>query len=50
MAWQDICPHRGASLALGWVEGDTLVCPYHGLAFIDPPTDQSGDSWINELT
>ena len=33
MAWQDVCPHRGASLALGWVEGDTLVCPYHGLAF-----------------
>lgn len=33
LAWQDLCPHRGVSLALGSVEGDTLVCPYHGLAF-----------------
>lgn len=33
LAWQDICPHRGASLALGWMDGDSLVCPYHGLAF-----------------
>lgn len=32
-AWQDRCPHRGASLARGWVEDDTLVCPYHGFAF-----------------
>ena len=33
LAWQDLCPHRGVSLALGSVEGDTLVCPYHGFAF-----------------
>jgi phenylpropionate dioxygenase-like ring-hydroxylating dioxygenase large terminal subunit len=33
VAWEDRCPHRGASLARGWVEKDTLVCPYHGLAF-----------------
>jgi len=31
--WQDFCPHRGARLSLGWVEGNTLVCPYHGFAF-----------------
>lgn len=33
VAWEDRCPHRGASLARGWIEKDTLVCPYHGLAF-----------------
>ncbi len=29
----DRCPHRFAPLSLGTREGDTLVCPYHGLAF-----------------
>jgi 5,5'-dehydrodivanillate O-demethylase oxygenase subunit len=24
------CPHRGAQLHLGWVEGDDLRCVYHG--------------------
>jgi phenylpropionate dioxygenase-like ring-hydroxylating dioxygenase large terminal subunit len=38
VAWEDRCPHRGASLALGWMDGDTLVCPYHGFAF-----DKSGN-------
>jgi phenylpropionate dioxygenase-like ring-hydroxylating dioxygenase large terminal subunit len=29
----NICPHRGASLAQGAVQGDCLVCPYHGWQF-----------------
>jgi 5,5'-dehydrodivanillate O-demethylase len=24
------CSHRGTQLSLGWVEGDTLRCRYHG--------------------
>ncbi|HET7199152.1 MAG TPA: Rieske 2Fe-2S domain-containing protein [Burkholderiales bacterium] len=27
------CPHRGAQLHLGWVEGDDLRCLYHGWKF-----------------
>lgn len=32
-ALEDFCPHRGAQLSLGYVEGETghLVCGYHGL-------------------
>lgn len=32
-AWQDLCVHRGSRLSLGRVEGDTLVCPYHGWTY-----------------
>ena len=29
-ALKDLCPHRRMALSAGWVEGDKLVCPYHG--------------------
>lgn len=32
-ALEDRCPHRSMPLSLGSVEGDTLVCGYHGARF-----------------
>ncbi len=26
----DLCIHRGTALSLGWIDGDEIVCPYHG--------------------
>jgi len=30
---RDLCVHRGVPLSLGWVEGEDIVCRYHGLRF-----------------
>lgn len=30
---RDVCPHRGLPLSSGRIEGDELVCAYHGLRF-----------------
>lgn len=32
-AWRDLCVHRGTKLSLGKVEGETLICPYHGWTY-----------------
>lgn len=29
----DICPHRYARLSKGWLEGNDVRCPYHGVVF-----------------
>jgi phenylpropionate dioxygenase-like ring-hydroxylating dioxygenase large terminal subunit len=32
-AVEDRCCHRTAKLSPGWVDGDLIVCPYHGWAY-----------------
>ena len=32
-AIEDTCPHSGASLAEGWIEGTTVTCPWHAWCF-----------------
>ena len=42
------CPHRGAQMHLGWVEGDEIRCVYHGWKFdrcgqcIEQPAEEAG--------
>ena len=31
--WQDLCVHRGTRLSLGYLDGDELVCAYHGWTY-----------------
>ncbi len=33
VAMQDLCVHRGTALSGGWVEGECIVCPYHGWVY-----------------
>ena len=32
-AARDLCLHRGVPLSMGFIEGDNLVCAYHGLRY-----------------
>ena len=29
----DRCPHRAAPLSMGTLDGDQVVCPYHGFTY-----------------
>jgi phenylpropionate dioxygenase-like ring-hydroxylating dioxygenase large terminal subunit len=33
ICFRDLCCHRGTPLSLGWIEGDRVVCAYHGWNF-----------------
>ncbi|MTT32919.1 Rieske 2Fe-2S domain-containing protein [Terrilactibacillus sp. BCM23-1] len=33
VVFRDLCVHRGTPLSMGWVEGDDIVCPYHGFRY-----------------
>lgn len=32
-AMENLCPHRQGPLGQGWIEGQTVVCPWHAWAF-----------------
>jgi len=32
-AIENRCPHQGASLAEGWLEGESISCPWHAWCF-----------------
>jgi nitrite reductase (NADH) small subunit len=32
-ALNNVCPHRQGPLGQGWMEGETVVCPWHCWAF-----------------
>lgn len=48
-ALDNLCPHRQGPLGQGWIEGETVVCPWHSWAFhattgrSEYPLDQAVD-------
>ncbi|HZY62588.1 MAG TPA: Rieske (2Fe-2S) protein [Edaphobacter sp.] len=40
-ALDNICPHRQGPLGQGWIEGNSVVCPWHSWTF-DCKTGESG--------
>ncbi len=33
VAARDLCLHRGVPLSMGWIEGEEIVCAYHGFRY-----------------
>jgi 5,5'-dehydrodivanillate O-demethylase len=52
---EERCPHRGASLAYGRIEGAHLRCAYHGWLFdrqgkcVEQPAEPSGSTYKNRV-
>lgn len=51
-AIEDTCPHRGGPLSEGKIEGDEVICPWHGSRFniktgavVHPPARQGVKSF-----
>jgi nitrite reductase (NADH) small subunit len=42
-AMDNVCLHRGGPLGQGMIEGDKLVCPWHGWQW-DPKTGQAANN------
>jgi nitrite reductase/ring-hydroxylating ferredoxin subunit len=56
LAIDDTCPHEGASLAEGTVEGTTVTCPWHAAEFdltcgkvLCPPAAEDVRSYVVRL-
>ena len=48
----DVCPHRGAPLSEGFIEGGEVTCPWHGAQFdlrtgevLSPPAQRGVTSY-----
>ena len=48
-AIDNVCLHRGGPLGQGTIEGDKLVCPWHGWQW-DPKTGQAAHNPAAKLT
>ncbi len=44
-ALENMCPHQGASLAEGWIEGTTITCPWHAWCFNLPDGSMTLGAW-----
>src|SRR5437870_13372767 len=56
-AIENTCPHRGGPLAEGKIDGDEVICPWHGSRFnvktgavLEPPARQGVRSFAVRVT
>ena len=56
-AIENTCPHRGGSLGEGMLDGDAVICPWHGARFdiksgavLGPPAEQGVRSFPVRVT